>query len=412
MRSYARGSSRLAPLPAALASPVKVISDGLRRDIRQGRLMTQRVRSLLRRGRDILMSRCPVRAADALPVEVRHGNFGIAGLWLFLALALIVSILVGAASVWLAHRVIHEPVPTGHNAALSPFLTCVGLVYGALLGFTIVVAWEQFSSAEANVANEASTLTTMYRQTVGMPVPEQTQMRDLVRKYATAVEGPEWRQQDVAGTTHADAGTTHTARAALTDMYRVLGGAQSSVAASPISQEFLGQLTVLASDRNQRILDVRPSNTGVAVDRSALRRCRGRGARWFHAPGQHTWSPSPIERGRRPARSAAVHHLLARPSLQEPLGVTSAPFQHCLNVFDASTVRHHHACPWRAGVSIHRRPVHPSSVHPSFSRAACRAGVLGMACAQGAVNAVRASRRVGPGRRPSRPRFRGACGGG
>ena len=82
---------------------------------------------------------------------------------------LIVSILVGAASVWLAHRVIHEPVPTGHNAALSPFLTCVGLVYGALLGFTIVVAWEQFSSAEANVANEASTLTTMYRQTVGMP---------------------------------------------------------------------------------------------------------------------------------------------------------------------------------------------------------------------------------------------------
>ena len=57
------------------------------------------------------------------------------------------------------------------HSALSPFLTCVGLVYGALLGFTIVVAWEQFSSAEANVANEASRLTTMYRQTFGMPVP-------------------------------------------------------------------------------------------------------------------------------------------------------------------------------------------------------------------------------------------------
>ena len=56
-------------------------------------------------------------------------------------------------------------------------MTCVGLVYGALLGFTIVVAWEQFSSAETNVSNEASTLVTMYRQTVGMPVPEQTQMQ-------------------------------------------------------------------------------------------------------------------------------------------------------------------------------------------------------------------------------------------
>jgi len=71
-------------------------------------------------------------------------------------------------------------------------MTCVGLVYGALLGFTIVVAWEQFSSAEANVSNEASTLTTMYRQTVGMLVPHQTQMRELLRKYAKAVEGPEW----------------------------------------------------------------------------------------------------------------------------------------------------------------------------------------------------------------------------
>ena len=32
-----------------------------------------------------------------------------------------------------------------HNPSLSPFLTVVGLVFGALLGFTVVVAWEQFS---------------------------------------------------------------------------------------------------------------------------------------------------------------------------------------------------------------------------------------------------------------------------
>ena len=118
-----------------------------------------------------------------------------------------------------------------YNSTLSPFLTCVGLVYGALLGFTIVVAWEQFSSAEANVANEASTLTTMYRQTVGMPVPQQTEMRELLRKYATAVEGPEWNQQDVGG-------TTDTARDALTEMYRILGSEQSGVSSSPMSQEF------------------------------------------------------------------------------------------------------------------------------------------------------------------------------
>ncbi len=110
-------------------------------------------------------------------------------------------------------------------------MTCVGLVYGALLGFTIVVAWEQFSSAEANVSNEASTLTTMYRQTVGMPVPEQTRMRQLLRNYTTAVAGPEWENAIRAG------GGTESARDALNEMYRVLGSEQSSVDVEPDQSE-------------------------------------------------------------------------------------------------------------------------------------------------------------------------------
>jgi len=185
------------------------------------------------------------------------GVFGITGLWVLLGLALLASVLVAAAGMWLADRTLEQPVSEGHNGALSPFMTCVGLVYGALLGFTIVVAWEQFSSAEANVSNEASTLITMYRQTVGMPVPEQTQMRELVRKYAKAVEGPEWDTAIRVGS------GTEGARDALNEMYRVLGSEQSSVASSPISQKFLDQLTTLASQRNQRIQDGKPRIPGL-----------------------------------------------------------------------------------------------------------------------------------------------------
>ena len=141
------------------------------------------------------------------------GTFGIAGLWLVLIAVLVVSVLVGAASMWVAHRTLPEQVSKGHNGALSPFLTCVGLVYGALLGFTIVVAWEQFSSAEANVSNEASTVTTMYRQTVGMPVPEQTQMRGLLRTYATAVAGsPNGRKRLAPAGAEPRAHATHSTR--------------------------------------------------------------------------------------------------------------------------------------------------------------------------------------------------------
>jgi Protein of unknown function (DUF4239) len=185
------------------------------------------------------------------------GTFGIAGLWLVLALVLVVSILVGAISMWVADRTLTKPVEKGHNGALSPFMTSVSLVYGALLGFTIVVGWEQFSSAEANVSHEASTLTTMYRQTVGMPVPEQTRMRQLLRNYTTAVAGPEWEKAVNEG------GGTESARDALNEMYWVLGSKQSSVESNPISQKFLDKVDTLASERNQRILDAKPRIPGL-----------------------------------------------------------------------------------------------------------------------------------------------------
>lgn len=132
----------------------------------------------------------------------------------------------------------------------------MSLVYGALLGFTIVVAWEQFSLAKANVSNEASTVVTMCRQTVAMPLPEQTQMRMLLPKYAHAVEGPEWQDSLRAGT------GTETARDALNEMYTVLGSQDSSVASNPITQKVLDRLTTPASQCNQRILDATPRIPG------------------------------------------------------------------------------------------------------------------------------------------------------
>ncbi|HXL60367.1 MAG TPA: hypothetical protein VN959_06780 [Mycobacterium sp.] len=106
-------------------------------------------------------------------------------------------------------------------------MTVVGLVFGALLGFTVVVSWEQFSSAEANVAHEASTLTTMYRQTVAMPSPEQAQLREQLHKYAKAAEGPDWEAFDSSG-------GSDDARTAITEMYRLLGN-QPNASSNPVN---------------------------------------------------------------------------------------------------------------------------------------------------------------------------------
>ena len=89
------------------------------------------------------------------------------------------------------------------------------------------------------------------------PADEQAQMRVLLRKYSGAVAGPEWDSAIRTGS------ATEGARDALNDMYRVLGSEESSVASSPISQKFLDQLGTLASERNQRILDAKPQIPGL-----------------------------------------------------------------------------------------------------------------------------------------------------
>ncbi len=81
-------------------------------------------------------------------------------------------------------------------------------------------------------------------------------MRELLRKYTTAVQA-EWDSQG------SDA-ASGTARAAITDMYRVLGKQQPpTVASNPINVEVRDQLNVLTSQRNTRVLDAKPRIPGL-----------------------------------------------------------------------------------------------------------------------------------------------------
>ncbi|OBC02930.1 hypothetical protein A5784_15580 [Mycobacterium sp. 852013-50091_SCH5140682] len=182
------------------------------------------------------------------------GGLSLTGLWLFLSAVLSTSVYLAVSSVWVTNKTTYRPDSKEHTGSLSPFLTTVALVYGALLGFTVVVAWEQFSSAEANVTNESSTLATMYRQTVSLPAPEQAPMRELLRDYTAAVKS-EWGSRG-------NGAPSATARTAITDMYRMLGQ-QQLASANPINAEMRQQLNVLTSQRNTRILDAKPRIPGL-----------------------------------------------------------------------------------------------------------------------------------------------------
>ncbi|WP_276022000.1 bestrophin-like domain [Mycobacterium barrassiae] len=181
---------------------------------------------------------------------------GLPGLWLFLTVVLAVSILLAVGFVLFADKTVYRPGGKGETGSLSSFVTTVALVYGALLGFTVVVAWEQFSSAETNVTDESSTLATMYRQTISLAPPEQEKMRTLLRVYTTSVKA-EWDNQG------SDAASAD-ARAAITEMYRALGSQHGPPTVdNPINAEIRDQLNVLTAQRNTRILDAIPRIPGL-----------------------------------------------------------------------------------------------------------------------------------------------------
>lgn len=180
---------------------------------------------------------------------------GLLSLWLFVLAVIAVSIGMAMGSISLAKRTVSDSAAGQYNSSLAPFLTTVALVYGSLLGFTVVVAWEQFSSAEANITAESSTLATMYGQTAGMPAPERAQLRELLRTYTTAVQD-EWNRQDTGS-------RGETERAVIAQMYRILGGQQEGVATNPLGGAFLSQVTVLAAERSTRVLDTKPQVPGL-----------------------------------------------------------------------------------------------------------------------------------------------------
>lgn len=167
--------------------------------------------------------------------------------WELLSLIVLVSVLLSVVGVWYSHRRLKGQVGEGHNDVIVPIYATAGVIYAVLLAFIVIVVWEQFTTSTENVADEASALATIYRQTVAVPDPERNELRTELREYTDAVIGPEWALQEHGG-------TSPVARKAIVDIYHTLGNQPPRVLANPADQQFLQEMAIVASDRNKRTL--------------------------------------------------------------------------------------------------------------------------------------------------------------
>ncbi len=132
----------------------------------------------------------------------------------FWPLLIVVSLIptIAAMLVQVVVQTLVGPDTLAHNNNIAGFkLVTVSVIYAVLLGFTILVAWERFNSAELAVDQEAGALSALFRYSTGSG-PEATQLQSAITNYGTAVVMRDWPAM-------AHDGESHETSKALSDLY-------------------------------------------------------------------------------------------------------------------------------------------------------------------------------------------------
>ncbi|MFA4982426.1 MAG: DUF4239 domain-containing protein [Candidatus Omnitrophota bacterium] len=79
-----------------------------------------------------------------------------------------------------------------HNDIAGPMFETMGVAYAVLLAFIVVVVWQNFDKARANVEREANCVTDMVRDSQSFSQGSRQHIQGLIRQYAELVSGEEW----------------------------------------------------------------------------------------------------------------------------------------------------------------------------------------------------------------------------
>jgi Protein of unknown function (DUF4239) len=111
--------------------------------------------------------------------------------WLLLA-----AVVLSLGVVLLCVRLVRHLVPDtrdGYHAEVSaPMLNVVAAVFGLLLAFVIVIAYQNFLGAQANVSQEGDALASIVRDSDAFPEPGRANVHRAVGAYVRAVVTDEW----------------------------------------------------------------------------------------------------------------------------------------------------------------------------------------------------------------------------
>jgi hypothetical protein len=107
---------------------------------------------------------------------------------------LIVLVVVGLslAGLILVRRRADQAVLRNSNDVVEAIYQMMGVLYAVLLAFIVVVAWEQFSTAETHTESEAGAVADLYRDAGAFPTQVRDELQSHLLDYARDVIENEW----------------------------------------------------------------------------------------------------------------------------------------------------------------------------------------------------------------------------
>lgn len=113
----------------------------------------------------------------------------------FLLIAAVgLSVALCLLAVWLVRRIVPATREGFHAEISAPMVGVVAALFGLLLAFVIVIAYQNFLDADSNVSREADSLSSIVRDSAAFAEPGGENVRRAVGTYARAVVNDEWPQ--------------------------------------------------------------------------------------------------------------------------------------------------------------------------------------------------------------------------
>jgi hypothetical protein len=113
--------------------------------------------------------------------------------WLMIIVTTITAITI-VLVVWLVRRAVPATREGFHAEISAPMLGVVAALFGLILAFVIVIAYQNFLDAQSNVSREADALASIARDSQSFPEPGGTNVRRSVGRYVRGVTADEWTQ--------------------------------------------------------------------------------------------------------------------------------------------------------------------------------------------------------------------------